>query len=135
MLGVITGAHGVRGEVKVKAFTAEPRALMRYGALADEPGTRSFDLTVRGMARDLVIARIAGVDVRLFMGDHQRLLRRGCLGQPLRQHDARTQQTDHGGSRIGRDKHLRAADAALRPTAFAQAQRQRAGGQREQHRR
>ena len=64
MLGVITGAHGVRGEVKVKAFTAAPRALMRYGTLADEPGTRSFDLTVRGMARDLVIARIAGVDTR-----------------------------------------------------------------------
>ncbi len=64
MLGVITGAHGVRGEVKVKAFTAEPRALMRYGALADESGARSFELTVRGTARELVIARIAGVETR-----------------------------------------------------------------------
>ena len=64
MLGVITGAHGVRGEVKVKAFTAEPRALMRYGVLADESGARSFELTVRGTARDLVIARIAGVETR-----------------------------------------------------------------------
>jgi 16S rRNA processing protein RimM len=64
MLGVVTGAHGVRGEVKVKAFTADPRALARYGALTDASGARSFALQVRGAARGLAIARIEGVDTR-----------------------------------------------------------------------
>ena len=64
MLGVITGAHGVRGEVKVKSFTADPRAIARYGALADATGTRSFVLKPRGSARGLVIAAIDGVGTR-----------------------------------------------------------------------
>lgn len=64
MLGVITGAHGVRGEVKVKTFTADPRAIARYGALGDATGTRSFALKLRGSARGLVIAQIAGIDTR-----------------------------------------------------------------------
>lgn len=64
MLGVITGAHGVRGEVKVKTFTADPRAIARYGALSDAAGTRSFALKPRGNARGLVIAAIDGVDTR-----------------------------------------------------------------------
>lgn len=64
MLGVITGAHGVRGEVKVKTFTADPRALVRYGVLSDAPGKRSFKLAMRGTARGLAIARIDGVDTR-----------------------------------------------------------------------
>jgi len=64
MLGVITGAHGVRGEVKVKAFTADPRALARYGALEDEAGGREFKASVRGVARDLAIVRLDGVDTR-----------------------------------------------------------------------
>ena len=64
MLGVIAGAHGGRGEVKVKAFTADPRALARYGALEDEAGGRAFKARVRGVARDLVIVRLEGVDTR-----------------------------------------------------------------------
>jgi 16S rRNA processing protein RimM len=64
MLGVITGAHGVRGAVKVKTFTADPRAIARYGTLADASGARGFDLKLRGTARGLVIAEVAGVTTR-----------------------------------------------------------------------
>lgn len=64
MLGVITGAHGVRGEVKVKPFTATPRALGRYREFTDESGRRVFKLAIRGEARGLAIARIDGVDDR-----------------------------------------------------------------------
>jgi len=64
MLGVITGAHGVRGEVKVKPFTETPRALGRYREFTDETGARAFKLAVRGEARGLTIARIDGVDDR-----------------------------------------------------------------------
>jgi len=63
-LGVITGAHGVRGEVKVRPFTAEPDALDAYGEVEDAPGRRRFALTVTRVSAKGVICRIAGVDDR-----------------------------------------------------------------------
>lgn len=53
LVGAITGAHGVRGEVKVKSFTAEPAAIAAYGPLFDESGTRRFDLTLTAKGGDL----------------------------------------------------------------------------------
>ena len=38
VVGVIKGAHGVRGDVRVKSFTADPDAVFTYGALLDEAG-------------------------------------------------------------------------------------------------
>lgn len=37
-MGVLKGAHGVRGEVRVKSFTADPDDLFTYGPLLDEAG-------------------------------------------------------------------------------------------------
>jgi 16S rRNA processing protein RimM len=51
----------VRGEVRIKAFTENPRAIGRYGPVEDETGARSFKVTVRGEAKGLVIARLDGV--------------------------------------------------------------------------
>jgi 16S rRNA processing protein RimM len=63
-LGVLMGAHGVRGLVRVKSFAAEPKALTAYGALEDEAGARRFALTVKGGTKDMLIAAIDGVDNR-----------------------------------------------------------------------
>lgn len=38
VVGVIKGAHGVRGEVRVKSFTADPEAVFDYGPLLDVAG-------------------------------------------------------------------------------------------------
>lgn len=38
VVGVLKGAHGVRGEVRVKSFTAEPGAVFTYGPLLDDAG-------------------------------------------------------------------------------------------------
>jgi 16S rRNA processing protein RimM len=54
----------VRGEVKLKSFTADPKAIGRYAPVEDESGTRSFKVKVRGLVRGLVIARLEGVDDR-----------------------------------------------------------------------
>jgi 16S rRNA processing protein RimM len=54
----------VRGEVKLKSFTADPKAIGRYGPVEDESGTRRFKVKVRGLVRGLVIARLEGVDDR-----------------------------------------------------------------------
>jgi len=64
LVGVIAGAHGVRGELKIKSFTQNPRAIASYGPLGDRTGARSFQLKLRGVVRGLLIARIDGVETR-----------------------------------------------------------------------
>ncbi len=64
LVGVVAGAHGVKGELKIKSFTADPRAIAAYGPLGDRTGTRSFRLKLRGAVRGLLIARIEGVEDR-----------------------------------------------------------------------
>jgi 16S rRNA processing protein RimM len=61
LVGAVAGAHGVRGEVKIKSFTDNPRAIGRYGPVEDESGGRRFKLTVRGEVKGLVIARLDGI--------------------------------------------------------------------------
>jgi 16S rRNA processing protein RimM len=61
LLGVITGAHGVRGLVRVKSFTGEPDAIAAYGPLEDERGERRFALEPVGAAKGVLIARLDGV--------------------------------------------------------------------------
>ncbi|HTV90274.1 MAG TPA: ribosome maturation factor RimM [Stellaceae bacterium] len=60
-VGIITGAHGVRGAVRVKSFTADPAAVAHYGALEDEAGERRFRLRLVGDAKGVLIARVDGV--------------------------------------------------------------------------
>lgn len=62
LVGIVGAAQGVRGEVRVKSFTGDPRAIGDYGALATEAGDRSFDiLAVRPLKDDMVVVRFAGV--------------------------------------------------------------------------
>ena len=61
LVGTIAGAHGVRGEVRIRSFTDDPAAVAAYGPLSDESGHKRFDLTVTGKTKGGVIARIGGV--------------------------------------------------------------------------
>ena len=63
-LGIVTGAHGVRGAVRIKSFTAVPEDVARYGALTDETGDRRLELHLVGTAKGVVIARVSGVEDR-----------------------------------------------------------------------
>lgn len=60
-VGVITGAHGVQGAVRVKSFTADPADVANYGPLEDESGERRFALRLVGSAKGVVIASLSGV--------------------------------------------------------------------------
>jgi 16S rRNA processing protein RimM len=64
LVGAIAAAHGVRGLVRVKSFTADPKSVASYGELSDARGLRHFRLTLQGQAKDGVIARIDGIDDR-----------------------------------------------------------------------
>jgi 16S rRNA processing protein RimM len=61
LLGVVAGAHGLRGEVRIKSFTADPGDLGRYGRLTDEAGQGSFELRILRTNKEMVFARIAGI--------------------------------------------------------------------------
>jgi len=64
-LGVFGAPQGVRGEVRVKAYTADPRAVGAYGPLTDATGARRFVLkVVRALRDDMVVARVEGVTMR-----------------------------------------------------------------------
>ena len=43
VVGVILGAHGVRGDVRVKSFTGEPEDLFDYGPFLDEQGNELLE--------------------------------------------------------------------------------------------
>ncbi|MEK9970385.1 MAG: ribosome maturation factor RimM [Ferrovibrio sp.] len=65
LLGVVIGAQGIQGEVKVKTFTGEPEAIGDYGPLRDAGATKTFQLKVLRLSKgDVVIARIKGVEDR-----------------------------------------------------------------------
>ncbi|MBX9634861.1 MAG: ribosome maturation factor RimM [Magnetospirillum sp.] len=63
-VGAIVGAHGVRGQVRVKSFTAVPADVAGYGPVESEDGSRRFKLKVMGEAKGLVLIRLEGVDDR-----------------------------------------------------------------------
>jgi 16S rRNA processing protein RimM len=63
-VGVVTGAHGVTGAVRIKSFTARPEDIAAYGPLADEGGVRRLELRIVGAARGVLIGRFTGIDDR-----------------------------------------------------------------------
>lgn len=63
LVGVVIGAHGLRGEVKVKTFTEDPASLGAYGALATRKG-REFRVAGLRVGAEHVIARFEGITGR-----------------------------------------------------------------------
>jgi len=59
-LGQIGAAHGVRGEVRVYSFTADPSAIASYGPLESEDG-RVLEIEAMRPAKDHFVAKISGV--------------------------------------------------------------------------
>jgi 16S rRNA processing protein RimM len=57
----IGAPHGIRGEVKLKPFTADPMAVKDYGPLTTEDGLASFEIEALRPAKDHLVARFRGV--------------------------------------------------------------------------
>jgi len=62
-LGAIASPHGVRGMVRIKPFTEEPENIGAYGPVNLADGRR-FTLTVRSMAKGMVLATLDGITTR-----------------------------------------------------------------------
>ncbi len=63
-VGAVAGAHGVRGEVRIKSFTETATDVGAYGPVESEDGLRQFGLRVMGEVKGLVIARLEGINDR-----------------------------------------------------------------------
>ncbi|MEX0503350.1 ribosome maturation factor RimM [Alphaproteobacteria bacterium LSUCC0719] len=62
-IGAVAGAHGVKGQFKVKPFTAAPRDIATYGPVW--AGDRQLTLSVMGMtAAGMVIVKAAEINDR-----------------------------------------------------------------------
>lgn len=63
-VATIATAHGVRGALKLRAFTERPEDVAAYGPVYDRHGRRLFDLEILGPTGGGVIARVAGIEDR-----------------------------------------------------------------------
>lgn len=65
LLGRFGAPHGVRGEIRLQSFTAEPLAIADYDGLTDKTGARNFKLrAVRLQGKDMLVAQVEGVSDR-----------------------------------------------------------------------
>jgi 16S rRNA processing protein RimM len=63
-IGVIIGAHGIQGQVRIRSFTDDPESLFKYKPVTDKAGLREFKLKKSGIARDAFIVTLADVKDR-----------------------------------------------------------------------
>ena len=65
LLGVFGAPQGVRGEVRVKSLTGDPKAIGDYGPLTDAKGARAFGFELlRFLKDDMLVARVKDVSTR-----------------------------------------------------------------------
>ena len=64
LVGQVAGAFGVKGEVRVTAFTADPGKLLEYGVLMDQSGKPALRLTAGRVEQNAVVASTVPVLTR-----------------------------------------------------------------------
>ena len=63
-LGAIAGAFGVRGEVRLKSFCADPQDIAAYGPLCTADGQRRFEVQGFRAIKGGFAARLGGITTR-----------------------------------------------------------------------
>jgi 16S rRNA processing protein RimM len=58
----VAGAFGVRGELRIRSYTADPKALLRFGELKTAEGGPGLTLTSGRTFKEGLIARARGVE-------------------------------------------------------------------------
>jgi 16S rRNA processing protein RimM len=60
----IAGAFGVRGEVRLKSFTADPEAIEEYNPLMTEDGSQSFEVGILQPIKNGLAVRLSSVSTK-----------------------------------------------------------------------
>ena len=63
-VGALAGSFGVRGEVRLKSFCADPQEIEDYSPLLGEDGQTSYSLAITRAVKNGFAARIVGVDTK-----------------------------------------------------------------------
>ncbi|PJE29081.1 16S rRNA processing protein RimM [Pseudooceanicola antarcticus] len=63
-LGALAGSYGVRGEVRLKSFCAEPSDIAEYSPLSTEDGSKSYPVTLTRAIKNGFAARIGGIETK-----------------------------------------------------------------------
>lgn len=63
-LGFIRGAHALKGQVAVHAFSGEEESLVDYGPLYTADGSQSFEFEVIGVKQGDFLCKIKGINDR-----------------------------------------------------------------------
>ena len=63
-VGAIAGSYGVRGEVRLKSFCAQPEEIETYSPLTNEDGSQSFSLTLGRAVKGGFTGRISTVETK-----------------------------------------------------------------------
>jgi len=63
-VGAIGGSFGVKGEVRLKSFCAEPEAIADYAPLTTEDGATAFSVKITGPIKNGLAARLGGVQTK-----------------------------------------------------------------------
>jgi 16S rRNA processing protein RimM len=62
LVGRFGAAQGVRGEIRIKSYTADPLSVGEYGPLSDETGARKFEIErLRPLKDDMLVAKVKGL--------------------------------------------------------------------------
>jgi 16S rRNA processing protein RimM len=64
LLGVVLGAHGLKGEVKVKTFTDSPSSLGAYGPVTAGDGRQFLIAAARTSKPDEAVVKLEGISDR-----------------------------------------------------------------------
>jgi len=63
-IGVVTGPHGLKGQVKIKSYTAEPKDVAAYGPVTNKGGEQSFEIRIISSSKKGLVAELSGVNDR-----------------------------------------------------------------------
>lgn len=63
-VGAIAGSYGVRGELRIKSYTAVPEDIESYSPLSSEDGKRSYTLALVRPIKNGFVARITDVTTK-----------------------------------------------------------------------
>lgn len=61
-VGAIAGSFGVKGEVRLKSFCADPEAIATYGPVSNEDGTEKWDIKLTRSVKGGFAARLSGLN-------------------------------------------------------------------------
>jgi 16S rRNA processing protein RimM len=64
LVGRVSGAFGVRGELRIATYTADPLTVTKFKALTRQDGSPALAVQTARVVKDGVVARCVGVDTK-----------------------------------------------------------------------